>query len=63
MGSGILNLKLFIIVQINLLQIRELTRENKPDVLAISESWLNSSTSNAEVEREGFEIIPIRSPS
>ena len=31
-------------------------REKNYDVLAISESWLNSTTTNAEVEIAGYKI-------
>lgn len=41
----------------NLSQIRELSREIKPDVLAISETWFNSTVSNAEVELEDFKLF------
>ena len=40
----------------HLIQIRELISDNKVDVLAISETWLNSSISNAEVEIQGYKI-------
>ena len=39
----------------HLAQIKELVNENV-DVLAVSESWLNSSTANAEVEISGYKI-------
>ena len=40
----------------HLIQLRELMREKNYDVLAISESWLNSITTNAEVEIAGYKI-------
>ena len=41
----------------HLIQIRELVSDNKVDViLAISETWLNSSILNAEVEIQGYRI-------
>ena len=40
----------------HLIQIRELASDNKVDVLAISETWLYSSISNAEVEIQGYKI-------
>ena len=40
----------------HLIQLRELMREKNYDVLAISESWLNSTTTNAEVEIAGYKI-------
>ena len=42
----------------HLIQIRELVSDNKVDVLAISETWLNSSILNAEVDHEmqGYRI-------
>ena len=36
--------------------VREFTLEHKPDI-AISESWLNSTVTNAEIEIEGFKVI------
>ena len=41
------------------LKIRELALDNKVDVLAILETWLNSSISNAEVEIQGYKIHKI----
>lgn len=41
----------------HLIQLRELVREKNYDVLAISESWLNSTTTNAEVEIAGYKLI------
>ena len=43
--------------RVNLHQIREFTQEHKPDIIAISESWLNSTVTNAEIEIEGFKVI------
>ena len=40
----------------HLIQLRELMREKNYEVLAISESWLNSTTTNAEVEIAGYKI-------
>ena len=40
----------------HLIQIRQLVSDNKVDVLAISETWLNSSILNAEVEIQGYRI-------
>ena len=40
----------------HIIQIRELVVNKKMDILAISESWLNSSTSNAEVEIIGYKL-------
>ena len=37
-----------------LVQLRSLFEENELDVLAVSESWLNSSVKNAEVEIQGY---------
>ena len=34
-------------------------REKNYDVLAISESWLNSTTTNAEVEIAGYKITKL----
>ena len=40
----------------HIIQIRELVVNKNMDILAISESWLNSSTSNAEVEIIGYKL-------
>ena len=40
----------------HLIQIRELVYDKKVDVLAISQTWLNSTISNAEVEIQGYKI-------
>ena len=40
----------------HLIQLRELMREKNYDVLAISESWLNSTTTTTEVEIAGYKI-------
>lgn len=40
----------------HILQMRELVREKDYDVLAISESWLNSTVTNAEIEIEGYRL-------
>ena len=40
----------------HLIQVRELVFNEKPDVLALSETWLNSSTTNAEVEIQEYKI-------
>ena len=40
----------------HLAQIKELVNDENVDVLAVSESWLKSSTTNAEVEIPGYEI-------
>ena len=40
----------------HLLQVRELMREKDYDVLAVSESWLNSTVTNAEVEIDGYKL-------
>ena len=38
-------------------QLRELMREKNYDVLAISESWLNSTTTTAEVEIDRKSVV------
>ena len=43
--------------RVNLHQIREFTQEHKPDIIAISETWLNSTVTNAEIEIECFKVI------
>ncbi|CAB3982124.1 Hypothetical predicted protein [Paramuricea clavata] len=40
----------------HLIQVRELMKEKNYDILALSESWLNSTVTNAEVEIEGFKL-------
>ena len=40
----------------HIVQMRELMREKKYDVLAVSESWLNSTVTNAEIEIEGYKL-------
>ena len=40
----------------HLVQLRSLVQENKLDILAVSESWLNSSVKNAQVEIQGYKI-------
>ena len=40
----------------HLLQVRELMREKDYNVLAVSESWLNSTVTNAEVEIDGYKL-------
>ena len=40
----------------HLLQLRCLVKENCYDVFAVSESWLNSTVSNAELEIEGYKL-------
>lgn len=40
----------------HLIQLRELAGEKNYDVIAISESWLNSTTKSAEVEIAGYKL-------
>ena len=40
----------------HLIQVRELVRDSNYDILALSESWLNSTVTNAEVEIKGFKL-------
>lgn len=40
----------------HLLQVRELMREKDYDVLAVSESWLNSTVTNAKVEIDRYKL-------
>ena len=40
----------------HLVQIKELVNDENIGVFAVSESWLNSSTTNAEVEISGYKI-------
>lgn len=41
----------------HLIQLRMLTREKAFDILAISESWLNSTVTNAEIEIDGYKLF------
>ena len=41
----------------NLIQLRELNGEHQYDILTISESWLNSTVKNSEVEIEGYRLL------
>ncbi|CAB4025123.1 Hypothetical predicted protein [Paramuricea clavata] len=41
----------------NLVQLRELNGEHQYDILTISESWLNSTVKNSEVEIEGYRLL------
>ena len=40
----------------HIIQMRELMREKKYDALAVSESWLNSIVTNAEIEMEAYKL-------
>ena len=40
----------------HLIQVRELVVDKKIDILALSETWLNSSTTNAEVKIQEYNI-------
>ena len=46
----------------HLVQVRNLMTEKEYGILAISESWLNSSVTNAEVEIEGYKPIRLDRP-
>ena len=41
--------------RVNLHQIREFIQEHKPDIIAISEFWLNSTVTNVEIE--SFKVV------
>ena len=41
----------------HLLQLRELIRAKKYHIITLSETWLNESVKNAEVEIEGYKIF------
>ena len=41
----------------HIVQMRELMREKDYDVLAVSESWFNSTVSNAEIEMVGYKVM------
>ena len=45
-----------------LIQVRNLMDEKKYAILAISESWLNSSVKNAEVEIDGYSLSRLDRP-
>ena len=45
----------------HLLQVRELMREKDYDVLAVSESWLNSTVTN-KVEIDGYKLTRLDRP-
>ena len=40
----------------HLIQVRELVVDEKLDILTLSETWLNSSTTNAEVKIQKYNI-------
>ena len=40
-----------------MIQLRQLTDEQQYDILTISESWLNSTIKNSEVEIEGYKLL------
>ena len=46
----------------HLIQVRNLIDEKKYAILAISESWLNSSVKNAEVEIDGYSLSRLDRP-
>ena len=46
----------------HLIQVRNLMDERKYAILAISESWLNSSVKNAEVEIDGYSLSGLDRP-
>ena len=46
----------------HLIQVRNLMDEKKYAILAISESWLNSSVKNAEVEIDGYSFSRLDRP-
>ena len=46
----------------HLLQLRNLMTEKEYGILAVSESWLNSSVTNAEVVIEGYKLIRLDRP-
>ena len=43
----------------HLIQVRELMKDRNYDILALSELWLNSTVTNAEVEIEGFKLTSL----
>ena len=40
----------------HIVQMRDLMREKDYDIFAVSESWLNSTVTNAEIEMEGYKV-------
>lgn len=47
----------------HLLQVRNLMTEKEYGISAVSESWLNSSVTNAEAEVEGYKLIRLDRPN
>ena len=45
----------------HLLELRKFTKSNKIDVLTVSETWLNTSVTNKEIEIEGYKLHRSRS--
>ena len=41
----------------NLIQLRQLTYKQQYDILTISESWLNSTVKNSDVQIEGYKLL------
>ena len=39
-----------------MLELRKFTKSNKIDVLTVSETWLNTSVTNKEIEIEGYKL-------
>jgi hypothetical protein len=46
----------------NLLHIKQLCQEDKPDILAVSETWLNPQITNAEVKIERYDLYRLDRP-
>ena len=42
---------------VKLIELRELVKEIEPEVITVTETWLNDSNCNEEVEIEGYQII------
>ena len=42
---------------VHLIQLRELVRSAKFDIITISETWLNTSVTSAEVNMDGYKLI------
>ena len=42
---------------VKLIELRELVKEIEPEAITVTETWLNDSNCNEEIEIEGYQII------
>ena len=59
-GFLILNLNINSILSrdgVKLIELNELVKESKPEVIAITETWLTETNCNEEIELKGYQII------